>query len=185
MSGSKYDNPLLLNDVGTTSDPIGIGLNPAGLEGIDRSTLRIVTYKEDLTFLSITQGATGINTQGPPLEAGNYLLAFMVPDTTSPEPSPESTVNDLQATAKVHYYASVDFQVAASPPPPQPPIVKDPYTVNFGEPLIFWVSFSITQGSVVVNPNPNPNPHPNPNPRPQGRRGPRRLHVNAQPKAPG
>lgn len=152
MSGQTYDTPLSLGDVGTTSESVGIGLNPGQLGDLNISTLSIVTFTDDERFISISSGTTTINTQGPALPAGNYVSAFVTASALGAQPSAESTFATLQENARTNFNGSIGFEVAAFPPQPQPPILGDIYTVNYGMPIIFWVSFTVTQGSGEVTP---------------------------------
>lgn len=152
MSGQTYQTPLSLGDVGTTSDAVGIGLNPSRLGDLNITTLSIVTFTDDERHISTSPGITTMNTQGPALPAGNYVSAFVVTDPLGVQPSSESTFATLQNNARTNFNGSIDFEVAAFPPQSQPPIVGESYTVGYGEPLIFWISFTVTQGSGEVTP---------------------------------
>lgn len=156
MSGQTYQTPLSLGDMGTTSDPVSIGIDPSILDNIDISTLSIATFKDDETLVSVAQGTTIITTQGPPLPAGNYVLAFVVRDPIAGQPLP--TVDSLQNNAKINFYGSIDFKVVGPAPVILPPAALQSYNVSFGVPIIFWVSFTITQGSGAVTPSPPPSP---------------------------
>jgi hypothetical protein len=143
MSGSTYQNPLSLGDVGTTSDAVGIGLNPQALQNFsDLNNIHIVTFKTDGEFVNVTMG-TGTSTQQPQLDAGDYLMAFMVPGIFDSSPNNTSTLQSVQNSAKTNSGPVVNFEAASFGPTAPTGNFAPSYAIAYSEKLIVWIEFTL------------------------------------------
>lgn len=159
MSGSTYQNPFSLGDVGTTSDAVIIGVNPQALQNFsDLNNIHIVTFKTGGEFVNVTMG-TGTSTQQPQLDAGDYLMAFMVPGIFDSPPNNTSTLQSVQNSAKTNSASVVNFEAASFGPAAPSGNFAPSYAIAYSEKLIVWIEFTLLPGdSPVVNPSPTPSP---------------------------